>query len=156
VSNHHLSPRALGAIAIVPLSTLLACASGGGAAAASPTPVRARVGNDSAAVAVGVPEGRTIENLFAGRFPGVTVSSAGGGGLQIRIRGGANSFRGGEEPLYVVDDTPLPAGTGGIVLLNPYDIQKIEVLKDAPDTALYGIRGANGVIRITTKRPGTR
>lgn len=97
-----------------------------------------------------------IENLFAGRFPGVSVTRADGGGLQIRIRGGSNTFYGSDEPLYVVDDTPLPSGSGGIVFLNPYDIQKIEVLKNPADTGLYGIRGANGVIRITTKKPGGR
>jgi TonB-dependent SusC/RagA subfamily outer membrane receptor len=100
--------------------------------------------------------GRTIERLFAGRFAGVTVSPGPGGGLQIRIRGGSNSFMAGQEPLYVVDGTPLPANTGGVVFLNPYDIERIEVLKNAPDIAVYGVRGGNGVIRITTIRPGRR
>jgi TonB-dependent SusC/RagA subfamily outer membrane receptor len=56
----------------------------------------------------------------------------------------------------VVDETPLPAGSGGIVYLNPYDIEKIEVLKNPADVGVYGIRGGNGVIRITTKRPRRR
>ena len=101
-------------------------------------------------------DAKTIENLFAGRFPGVSVTPTDGGGLKIRIRGGAGTFYGGDEPLFVVDDTPLPAGTGGIVYLNPYDIQKIEVLKNPNETGLYGIRGANGVIKITTLRPKGR
>jgi TonB-dependent SusC/RagA subfamily outer membrane receptor len=96
-----------------------------------------------------------MEDLFAGRFAGVTVSRTSGGGLQIRIRGGSNSFYGSEEPLYVVDDTPLPPGSGGIVLLSPNDVQKIEVLKNPADIAMYGVRGANGVVKITTKRPGS-
>lgn len=100
--------------------------------------------------------GKTIERLFTGRFPGVSVTPAANGGLEIRIRGGSNSFMGGEEPLYVVDGTPLPQGTGGIVFLNPYDISKIEVLKNPADIGVYGIRGANGVIRITTTLPGRR
>ncbi|MDQ3519406.1 MAG: TonB-dependent receptor plug domain-containing protein, partial [Gemmatimonadota bacterium] len=74
--------------------------------------------------------------------------------LQIRIRGGSNTFYGSDEPLFVVDDTPLPAGSGGIVFLNPNDIQKIEVLKNPADVGLYGIRGGNGVVKITTKKPG--
>jgi TonB-dependent SusC/RagA subfamily outer membrane receptor len=100
--------------------------------------------------------GRTLEDLFAGRFPGVTVARTTDGGLAIRIRGGNNSFYASSEPLFVVDETPLPAGTGGIVYLDPYDIEKIEVLKNPADIAFYGMRGMNGVIRITTRRPGTR
>ncbi|MFN8582692.1 MAG: hypothetical protein U0163_17160 [Gemmatimonadaceae bacterium] len=48
-----------------------------------------------------------MESLFAGRFPGVAVSRTDNGGLQIRIRGGAGTFYSGEEPLYVIDGTPL-------------------------------------------------
>ncbi len=84
------------------------------------------------------------------------MTQAANGGLDIRIRGGSSSFVSSDEPLYVVDGTPLPSGTGGIVYLNPYDIQKIEVLKNPADIAVYGLRGANGVIRITTTRPGRR
>ena len=137
------------AIAAVLLAPLLACASRG-SRTASPPPDRAA--GDSAPL--GTTTGRTIENLFAGRFPGVTVTRAPGGGLQIRIRGGSNSFYGSSEPLYVVDDTPLAAGTGGIVFLNPADIAEITVLKNPADIAYYGSRGGNGVIKITTTRPG--
>ena len=94
-----------------------------------------------------------MEDLFTGRFPGVTVARTEGGGLQIRIRGGSNSFYAGEEPLYVVDDVPLPPSSRGIVFLSPHDIEKIEVLKNPADVALYGMRGGNGVIKITTKKP---
>jgi outer membrane receptor protein involved in Fe transport len=127
VSSYHHSRRALVAILIVPASTLLACASRGEGvkgASAAPAP---RPGDSSSVADI---DGKTIENLFAGRFPGVSVARASNGGLQLRIRGGNNSFYGGSEPLFVVDDTPLPDGTGGIVFLNPYDIQKIEVLKN--------------------------
>ena len=151
MSNHHIFPRALAAMVIVSLSTVLACASRG-ASDASPAP-RPSASDTSSVVNS---EGRSIEDLFAGRFPGVSVTRTDGGGLQIRIRGGSNTFYGSNEPLYVVDDTPLPAAAGGIVFLNPYDIQKIEVLKNPADIAVYGIRGGNGVIKITTKRPGRR
>ena len=73
---------------------------------------------------------------------------------EILVRGGANTFYGGNEPLYVVDETPLPPGSRGIVYLNPNDIERIEILKNPADLALYGIRGGNGVVKITTKRPG--
>jgi TonB-dependent SusC/RagA subfamily outer membrane receptor len=151
VSSH---PRtsAFRALVALPLVACLACAGPKGAAPSAPSPTRSA--GDSTTVPEG--DGKTIENLFAGRFPGVQVSRAANGGLQIRIRGGNNSFMGGEEPLFVVDDTPLPQGTGGILHMNPYDIQKIEVLKNPADVAIYGVRGANGVIKITTKRPGKR
>lgn len=92
-----------------------------------------------------------IEELFAGRFPGVQVYAAPGGGIQVRIRG-ASTIDGSTEPLYVVDGYPLPPGTGGLVGINPADVARIEVLKSAGELAQYGVRGANGVVRITTKR----
>lgn len=148
MSNHPLSPRALRALVAVPLATGLACASGGPKDTSASRPHPSADSTTLANV-----DGKSMEDLFVGRFPGVTVSRTNGGGLQIRIRGGANSFYGSSEPLYVVDDTPLPPGSGGIVFLSVNDIQKIEVLKNPADVALYGIRGGNGVIKITTKRP---
>ena len=91
------------------------------------------------------------EELFAGRFPGVQVFQS-GGGLTIRIRGGS-SINGSNEPLYVIDDQIIEPGPGGALMgINPQDIEKIEVLKDAGSTAIYGSRGANGVIVIRTQR----
>ncbi|SDM21905.1 TonB-linked outer membrane protein, SusC/RagA family [Catalinimonas alkaloidigena] len=86
-----------------------------------------------------------------GRATGVQVvqnSGAPGSTLSVKIRGG-NSLQGSNEPLYVVDGFPL---TGGIGALNPADIESMEILKDASATAIYGSRGANGVVIITTKR----
>ena len=85
-----------------------------------------------------------------GRAAGVHVvqnSGAPGGALSVKIRGG-NSLQGSNEPLYVVDGFPL---TGNINALNPADIESMEILKDASATAIYGSRGANGVVMITTK-----
>jgi TonB-dependent SusC/RagA subfamily outer membrane receptor len=147
MSNHTLSPRALVALVGVPLATSLACASGGPKDTRPSSPQQS---TDTSSVANA--DGKSMEDLFVGRFPGVTVSRTTGGGLQIRIRGGSNTFYGSDEPLYVVDDTPLAPGSGGILFLNPYDIQKIEVLKNPADIAMYGIRGGNGVVKITTKR----
>lgn len=96
------------------------------------------------------PVGR-VEELFIGRFPGVQVYNV-NGQVQIRIRG-ASSFTASTEPLILVDGQPLTPGSGGLIGLNPRDIHKIEVLKDAISTAEFGVRGSNGVIKITTKRP---
>jgi TonB-dependent SusC/RagA subfamily outer membrane receptor len=148
VSNKRSSYRALVAIVLIPMSGMMACASGQTKERRPANPL------DSSSVAIG--DSKSIENLLAGRFPGVTVSPATNGGLMIRIRGGSNSFYGSEEPLYVLDETPLPPGTGGVVMVNPYDIQRIEVLKNPADVAIYGMRGANGVIKITTRKRGAR
>jgi TonB-dependent SusC/RagA subfamily outer membrane receptor len=98
----------------------------------------------------GTPHAR-LEELFVGRFPGVRVVSA-PGGLQIRIRG-QSSINGPNTPLFIVDGMPYEP-TNGLVSLNPNDVARIEILKDVGQTAFYGVRGANGVVLITTKRPG--
>jgi len=89
---------------------------------------------------------------LAGRFPGVEVFRLASGDLSVQIRG-ASSFVGSTEPLYVIDGMEISPGPGGaLVGINPADIASIQVLKDIGSTALYGVRGANGVILITTKR----
>jgi TonB-dependent SusC/RagA subfamily outer membrane receptor len=68
---------------------------------------------------------------------------------------GTGSFYGSTEPLIVIDGIPLAAGHGGrLAGINPYYIESIEVLRHPPGTTQYGVRGANGVILIKTKRPG--
>jgi TonB-dependent SusC/RagA subfamily outer membrane receptor len=89
------------------------------------------------------------EELFVGRFPGVRVVGA-PGGMSIRIRG-ANSIYGDNAPLFIVDGMPMDA-PNGLISINPQDVAKIEVLKDIGQTSYYGVRGANGVVLITTKR----
>lgn len=110
----------------------------------------------------------SLDNLLRGAVPGVVVTQSSGqpgASSSIRIRGG-NSITGGNEPLYVIDgvlvyndnnngSTGLAysgAGANVLATINPSDIESIEVLKDASATAIYGSRGANGVIIITTKR----
>ncbi|MFD2036090.1 SusC/RagA family TonB-linked outer membrane protein [Belliella marina] len=86
-----------------------------------------------------------------GRAAGVDVTIAGskpGAGPQVRIRG-RRSFNAGNDPLYVVDNIPI---VGNIDDINPQDIVSMEVLKDASATAIYGSRGANGVVLVTTNR----
>lgn len=92
-----------------------------------------------------------IEQALKARAAGVRVSQNSGqpgGRIEVRIRGG-NSMIGDNAPLYVVDGFPL---TGGVEFVNPNDIESIDILKDASATAIYGARGANGVVIITTKR----
>jgi TonB-dependent SusC/RagA subfamily outer membrane receptor len=96
----------------------------------------------------------SLEQLLAGRIAGVTVTRVPGGGISVQIRG-PSSFLLSNEPLYVLDGIPIEPGPNGTLSwINPHDIASIEVLKDAASTAIYGARGANGVIVITTKRPG--
>jgi len=98
--------------------------------------------------------GRPIEEVLMTRFPGVIVTRTSDGGISVRIHG-VGSFMASNEPLYVIDDVPLPPAHGGALRgVNPYDIESIQVLTQPSETALYGVRGANGVIVIRTKRPG--
>ena len=136
---------------VVPLLAAAAC-HGGGAPASSPTPRPARHEDRSRTATSEDWQGTTparAEELFVGRFAGVRVVSA-PGGISVRIRG-QNSINGDGAPLYVVDGFPIDA-PNGLLTLNPSDIAKIEVLKDIGSTAYYGVRGANGVVLISTKR----
>ncbi len=93
----------------------------------------------------------SVANLLQGRAAGVQVSQNNGtpgASLSIRIRG-TNSLNADSEPLYVIDGFPTNAGVG--FNLNPDDIASMTILKDAASTAIYGARGANGVILISTK-----
>ena len=111
-----------------------------------------------------------VTNVLAGmegRMTGVQISQSSGlpgSNFSIRIRG-QNSIANGNEPLYIIDGVPFPStsltstmgGGGGAKAsplsgINPEDIESIEVLKDADATAIYGSRGANGVVLITTKK----
>lgn len=91
-----------------------------------------------------------VSDALQGRVAGVMVQSSGvpGGDVKIRIRG-ANSVNNSNDPLYVVDGIVRESGLNGI---NPEDIQSMQILKDASSTAIYGSRGSNGVVLITTKK----
>jgi TonB-dependent SusC/RagA subfamily outer membrane receptor len=97
--------------------------------------------------------GQSIEQIIAQRFPGVMAVRTPDGGFALRIRGGS-SIEGNNAPLYVIDGVPVDPGPyGSLTGINPRDIATIEVLKDAVSTSMYGMRGANGVIIIKTKKP---
>ncbi len=116
----------------------------------------------------------SAQQLMQGAFAGVNVqqnSGKPGGSSTIRVRGGT-SVNASNDPLYVIDGVPIDASAGNsqanistynndffdqeaanpLSMLNPNDIESIDVLKDASATAIYGSRGANGVIMITTKK----
>jgi TonB-linked SusC/RagA family outer membrane protein len=109
----------------------------------------------------------SFDNALQGRAAGVQVTQTSGqpgAAVTIRIRGG-NSINGGNEPLYVIDGFPVynsnsdinagaasGASINGLSTLNMGDIESIDVLKDASATAIYGARGANGVVLITTRQ----
>jgi TonB-dependent SusC/RagA subfamily outer membrane receptor len=93
-----------------------------------------------------------VEQLLAGRVPGAQVMRGPDGSSSLRIRG-ISSIYGSSEPLYVVDGMPVRTVPGrGLDWLNPNDIETVEILKDASSLAGYGVRGANGVVVITTRR----
>lgn len=92
-----------------------------------------------------------VQQMLQGRASGVYVVQSNnkpGAGAAVQIRG-RRSFSAGNDPLYVIDGIPI---TGGFNDINPNDIASIEILKDASATAIYGSRGANGVVLVTTKR----
>ena len=92
----------------------------------------------------------SLDQMLAGRISGVIVTPAPGGGIIVRI-GGPKSFYSGEGPLFIVDGVPIAAPNGTLSWLNPHDVESITVLKDPSTTAIYGVRGANGVVIIKTK-----
>ncbi|RIV17612.1 SusC/RagA family TonB-linked outer membrane protein [Fibrisoma montanum] len=103
------------------------------------------------------PISNVVEGL-TGRLPGVLVqqnTGAPGNSPSIKVRG-LGSISAGNGPLVVIDGQPVNSGgltnAGGLNQLNPNDIEKIDVLKDASATAIFGSRGANGVVLVTTKR----
>src|ERR1051325_3455667 len=109
-------------------------------------------GSISSVAAADLKSTPTVNTVAAiqGRVAGVDIVTTGekpGDGVRVRVRG-VRSITAGNDPLYVVDGIPA----AGITDLNPNDIASIEVLKDASATAIYGSRGANGVVLITTRQ----
>jgi len=139
--------------ALVPVGFIVGlaagCARSDRVAQTSPQPGPTLTSEDIDRVAPGQP----VEQLLMDRFPGVDVRRTSGGGVSIHIRGPA-SFYSSTQPLFVIDGIPMQQGPAGLAGINPHDIASITVLKNPTDTAIYGLRGANGVIVITTKRPG--
>ncbi len=131
------------------IGLIAGCGQGTGKAAQQSPPPASGVTSDDIARA----PGQSIEELLQSRIAGVTITRTADGGIAVRIRS-QTSFNGTNDPLYVLDGVPIqPGPDGSLTGLNPYDIESIEVLKDAVSTVMYGARGANGVILIKTKGP---
>jgi TonB-dependent SusC/RagA subfamily outer membrane receptor len=96
-----------------------------------------------------------IEKILQSKVSGLIVTKSEDGGIAINIRGN-HSFTRDDQPLYVLDGAPFEPGPGGVIAgVDPHNIESIKVLKGA-EAVLYGIRGQNGVIEITTKKPVRR
>lgn len=94
----------------------------------------------------------SFEQILQGRAPGLYVASGSGQpgtSARVNIRG-VSSISGGNDPLYILDGVPIEAGV--FRSMNPNDFESVDVLKDAAGTSIYGSRGANGVIVITSRR----
>jgi TonB-dependent SusC/RagA subfamily outer membrane receptor len=146
------------AVAVVLLVGVLSgCAAGGtsqGDLAATPQADTSTVADAATVTAEDIrrARGQSIERILEGRVSGVSVFRT-TTGIAVRIHG-VTSWSGNNEPLYVLDGIPITPGPGGALSgISPYDIESIVVLKNPVDTSLYGVRGANGVILITTIRP---
>jgi TonB-dependent SusC/RagA subfamily outer membrane receptor len=93
----------------------------------------------------------SLAQMLAGKIAGVIVTEAPGGGIRVRMSA-PTSFYSGGDPLFVVDGVPIEGGPNGTLSwLSPRDVESIQALKDPSQTAIYGVRGANGVIVIKTK-----
>jgi TonB-dependent SusC/RagA subfamily outer membrane receptor len=155
VLSDHSAARWLRSYGLVPVLALLAaaCASSKGAksdagAAAPRAASTSTVGSDEISRA---PK-QSVDQYLNGRFSGVQITPTADGGIAVRIRG-STSAMGNNEPLYILDGVAIqPGPAGALVGINPYDIASIKVLKDLADITMYGVRGANGVVVIKTKR----
>ena len=92
----------------------------------------------------------TLAQLLQGRLAGVNVYPAPDGGVIVRMMG-PTSFYGDQSPLFVVDGVPIDGRTNTLSWLDPHDVESVQALRDPTQTAIYGVRGANGVIVIKTK-----
>lgn len=131
------------------------------------TTKRFSTGNVSTVTAAEIAKSPVANPLLAlqGRVPGLVISQTNGkpgSGINVQLRG-QNTIESGSGILYIIDGVPINGGSAGSInaslaqgslldLVNPADIESIDVLKDADATSIYGSRGANGVILITTKR----
>jgi len=155
----------------VALVALTGCGGGRGLPQPDPQPGEADIGygsqpKDKVTGAVSTISGNQLnpnspmrlEELLRGKTSGIQIITRADGSQVLRIRGGNASLGSGatadQDPLIVVDRVPVDAGdlTDALAGLTPADIRQVDVLKDVASTAIYGIRGAAGVIVITTTR----
>lgn len=146
-------PRRLLATILLPASVLFTACGGSGRSSSqvpSPRPIDTGAntvsGEDMRATNV-----QSIEEYLNGRVPGLQAVRDPAGRLTLRIRGNASAE---SEPLLIIDGAQVQQGGNGDALrtLNPRDILRVQVLKDASETAMYGSRGANGVVIIRLRK----
>ncbi|HEX8849739.1 MAG TPA: TonB-dependent receptor plug domain-containing protein [Gemmatimonadaceae bacterium] len=103
------------------------------------------------------PHVRSLADLLQGRIAGLSVETTRGGGVSMSVRGAGAALSGGD-PLVIVDGDPLPSVgpvfSGFLASIDPADVVRVVVLKDASSTAVYGTRGRNGVVLITLRHAG--
>jgi TonB-dependent SusC/RagA subfamily outer membrane receptor len=148
-----ISPKYSAVFSCVVAGLVSACAALSGVPGTTDDPIAkpARLGTTVTSADFDHSPGESIEQTIQAHIPGITLTSNADGSVSVRIRG-INTFMGGTQPLYVIDGVPMQPGPGGgLAGLNPHEIATIEVLKDPVNTSLYGVRGGNGVIVITTK-----
>jgi TonB-dependent SusC/RagA subfamily outer membrane receptor len=121
-------------------------------ACASSNPQRSPGSNDTLTAAEIEKHGHEpVEVMLQRKFPGVAVLRNTDGEVMLQIRGAATTSGAPKEPMYIINDMEVePRGRGLESLVNPYEIETIRVLRGA-DAAIYGVRGADGVIVIRTK-----
>jgi len=120
-------------------------------ASAAPAPPKAASSTTITAEDIEHAPGMSLEQLLVTRVPGLSLTRAPDGHLVIHVRG-PTTLLGDQEPLFIINDLPVDNPVGGnLSSINPRDIESIQVLRDAASTAMYGLRGANGVIIIRMK-----
>ena len=133
-------------MAAVCIAAAVGCA-GGGAGGSSPAPASSTVSDQT--------HYESVVEMLRGHVPGLEIVENGEGSIEVRIRGMTQSMGGAsdQQPLVVVDGvrSSRPAGEA-LLSLNPRDVATISVLKDVSSTAIYGTKGANGVILVQLKR----
>jgi TonB-dependent SusC/RagA subfamily outer membrane receptor len=96
-----------------------------------------------------------LVKVLRGGSPGLNITRTANGEIAVQLLRGPSSFYSSNGPLFLIDDVPYtPGPSGALVGINPYDIESIKALTKPDETAMYGVRGANGVIVITLKKPG--
>jgi TonB-dependent SusC/RagA subfamily outer membrane receptor len=145
------------AAGVAALGVVLAgCARSTAPAGGEPAPEAAPTGAVVTAEDIRQNPSQSIEQVIMSKCPPCAVTVTPDGRIAIRIRG-QGTILGSSEPLYVIDGVPIEPGPGGALSgVNPYDIETIEVLTDPTSISMYGTRGANGIIVITTKGPPPR
>ena len=157
-ASHHRARAPQAALAAALITAALSACASSGATAAERRPASDRDRATTSVSTISEKEIATmrvgrVEELLMGRVAGLEVMRDASGDYRLRIRG-QRSLLGGDEPLVRVDGMPIGAGglSRALTGVSPSDVARIEVLKDAGATAFYGLRGANGVILITTRR----